>query len=106
MTNLEALIAELEPYTASPLAYSKRLADHGVVESDTYIADNKRNIGLAALDLLVAMLPLSSDSTGRSSQGYSLEGLEKRIKRLCEELGLDPAEFIPEPQVLVYPNLF
>lgn len=106
MTNLDALIAELEPYTASPLAYSKRLADHGIIETEIYSVANKSKIALAALDLLVAMLPLTSDSTGSASQGYSREGLEERIKRLCRDNALDETEFIKEPQVFVYHNLF
>lgn len=36
MTNLEALIGEVEPYTASPFTYSKKLADNGIMEAGTY----------------------------------------------------------------------
>lgn len=40
------------------------------------------------------MIVLTSDSLGKSSQGYSVEGLEQRIKDLCIENGLDLSDFV------------
>ncbi|MBQ7143214.1 MAG: hypothetical protein IJR84_09205 [Bacteroidaceae bacterium] len=106
MTNLEALIAEVEPYTVSPFTYSKKLADGGINESADYTSENKREIAKCAISILIALLPLSSDSTGRASQSYNREGLEDRIKALCAENDLDAGEYIEEPTVIVYHNLF
>lgn len=103
MTNLEALIAEVEPYTVSPLAYSKKLADSEISESATYTPALKRKIAICAIQILVSLLPLSSDGTGRSSQSYNREGLEKRIAALCDENGIDGSEYLPT--VIVYHNL-
>lgn len=105
MTNFEALIGELEPYTASPLTCSKKLADNSISEDATYTTENKVAIAKCAIAILVAMLPLSSDSTGRASQSYNKEGLEDRIKALCAENGLDASEYIELPTVVVYHNL-
>lgn len=105
MTNLEALMADVEPYTVSPFAYSKRLIDSGIDESAQYVSDSKVEIAKCAISILVAMLPLSSDSTGRASQGYSKEGLEERIKALCAENGLDANEYVEMPTVVVYHNI-
>lgn len=105
MTNLEALIGEVEPYTASPFTYSKKLADKGIEENGAYSIANKKTIALCAISILVAMMPLSSDSTGKSSQSYNREGLEKRIRAICAENGLDPTDFIEEPAVVIYHNL-
>lgn len=105
MTNLEALMAEVEPYTVSPSTYSKKLVDCSISESATYTAEQKRPIARCAISILQMLLSLSSDSTGRSSQSYNREGLEERIKALCKENDLDEADFIEVPTVLVYHNL-
>ena len=105
MTNLEALIAEVEPYTVSPLTYSKKLADRSITEDAAYTPENKVEIAKCAISILVALLPLASDSTGRASQSYNKEGLEDRIKALCEENGLDVGDYIEVPTVVCYHNL-
>lgn len=105
MTNLEALIGEVEPYTASPFTYSKKLADNGITEAGTYSPENKKSIAKCAISILVAMLPLSSDNTGKASQSYNREGLEKRIRAICAENGLKPEEYLEEPTVIVYHDL-
>ena len=104
MTNLDALMAEVEPYTVSPIAYTKRLTDKGITPSAEYTPDNKKNIALCAIAILVSLLPLASDNTGRASQSYSREGLKDRIKAICDENGLDSKEFVPS--VTCYRNLF
>ena len=106
MTNLEALIAEVEPYTVSPLTYSKKLADHSIPETANYTSENKVEIAKCAISILVALLPLSSDGTGRASQSYNKDGLKERIKALCAENGLETSDFIEEPTVIVYHNLY
>lgn len=105
MTNLEALIAEVEPYTVSPLAYSKRLSDSEIDGQSTYTSANKKEIAKCAISILVALLPLSSDSAGHSSQSYNKDGLISRIKDLCSENGLDASKYIEVPTVVVYHNL-
>lgn len=104
MTNLQALIGEVEPYTVSPYAYSKRLIDRGIDEQAQYVSDSKMEIAKCAISILVSLLPLSSDGTGKSSQSYNREGLEERIGQLCAENGLDADEFLSVPIVEIYPD--
>ena len=105
MTNLEALIGEVEPYTVSQYAYSKRLLDAGLSESGAYSAGNKRDIARCAVSILVSLLPLTGGRTGKTSQQYSREGLEDRIQQLCEENGLDLPEGLAVPTVEIHPSI-
>lgn len=106
MTNLEALIGEVEPYTVSPFSLKKKLADNGVSDTETYSVGNKRSIAMCAVSILVSLLPLSGDSTGKSSQSYNREGLERRIHALCSENGLDLPDSLAVPTVEIYPDIF
>ena len=106
MTNLDALMAEVEPYTVSPVAYSKRLVDAGIDENAEYTIGNKKSIAICAVIILVSLLPLSSDNTGRASQSYDRKGLEERIKALCDENELDEEDYTEKPSVRIYRNLY
>lgn len=96
LTKYDALIGELEPYTPSRLALTKALADAKVKDLDAeYDPDtDKRGVAVAAIKVLKRMIVLTSDSLDKSSQGYSVEMLEERIKDLCNENGLDASEFV------------
>lgn len=96
LTKYDALIGELEPYTPSRLALTKALADAKVKDLDAeYDPDtDKRGVAVAAIKVLKRMIVLTSDSLSKSSQGYSVEMLEERIKDLCNENGLDASEFV------------
>ncbi len=95
LTKLDALIAELEPYTVSGSALRKALVDAGVeTETEAYDpAADKRTIAIAAIRCLRKLTVLSSDSLGKSSQGYNTDELRKRIKALCRENGLEVSDF-------------
>ena len=98
-TKYDALIGELEPYTASPAALTKSLKDAGVNNSDEeYTAADKKQIAKAAIIVLRKLIVLSSDSQGKSSQGYQVDKLEKRIKALADENGLED-DFVGVPTV-------
>lgn len=95
ITKYEALLGELEPYTPSSLTLKKALADAGVTGLDQeYKQSDKKPIALAAIKVLKKMIVLTSDSLGKSSQGYSVDKLEDRIKDLCNENGLDIDDFV------------
>ncbi|MBR3830981.1 MAG: hypothetical protein IKJ52_06990 [Muribaculaceae bacterium] len=106
MTNLEALVAEVEPYTVSELAYTKKLTDAGLDNSAIYVTENRLEIAKCAISILVSLLPLSSDSTGKSSQSYNRDGLEKHIKTLCKNNGLNIDDYLEVPSVTVFHNMF
>lgn len=108
LTKYDALIGELEPYTPSPLALKKALADANVGNSDAkYDAETDRKpIAIAAIKVLKKMVVLTSDSMGKSSQGYSVDELKKRIKAICSENGLDASEFVEVPSITDGSNMW
>lgn len=97
---LNALIGELEPYTPSGAALSKALLDAGFENADAeYTKADKRNIAKAAVSVLKKLIVLSSDSLGKSSQGYNVDKLEKRIKAICQENDLELDDSLGVPSV-------
>ena len=96
LTKYNALVGELEPYTPSRLALQKALADMKISDWDSEYNANtdQRTIAIAAIKVLKRMIVLTNDTLGKSSQGYSVEKLEKRIKDLCNENGLDVSDFV------------
>ena len=56
-------------------------------------------MAIAAIAVLKRLIVLSSDSLGKASQGYRVDELEKRIKALAEENGLDAEDFVELPTV-------
>lgn len=100
ITKLDALIGELDPYTPSPAALKKSLIDAGIDDMDEpYTKADKKAVAVAAIKVLKRLIVLSSDSLGKSSQGYQVDKLEKRIKDLAEENGLDAEDFVELPTV-------
>ncbi len=102
ITILEALMAELEPYTAAQVVCKKALIDAGLDDftNDTpYTPDCKKYVAKAAVNVLKKFLPLSSDSVGKSSQSFNIEGLKRRIKDLCAEAGLEADEILEIPTI-------
>lgn len=97
LTKFDALIGELEPYTPSRLTIMKALADANVTDLDAqYTQADKKAIAVAAIKVLKKLIVLSSDSLGKSSQGYNVDKLEKRIKALCTENDLDADDFVDD----------
>ncbi|GAY30761.1 hypothetical protein D1647_15630 [Alistipes sp. Z76] len=102
ITVLEALMAELEPYTAAQVVCKKALIDAGLSEvaNDTpYTSDCKKIVATAAIKVLKKFLVLSSESLGKSSQSYDTKELRKRIKELCADAGLDADEILEIPTI-------
>lgn len=108
LTKYDALIGELEPYTVSPITLKKALADAKVSDLDSeYNAESdKKPIAIAAIKVLKKLIVLTSDSMGKSSQGYSVDGLRKRIKALCSENGLEESDFVDVPSITDGSNLW
>lgn len=108
LTKYDALIGELEPYTVSPITLKKALADVKISDWDNeYNADtDQRTIAIAAIKVLKRMIVLTNDTLGKSSQGYSVEKLERRIKDLCNENGLDVSDFVEVSSITDGSNLW
>ena len=60
----------------------------------------------AAISVLKRLIVLSSDSLGKSSQGYNVDKLEKRIKLLAKENDLEVSDFVDVPTVEDGSNLW
>nr|UWI25157.1 MAG: hypothetical protein [Bacteriophage sp.] len=101
LTKYDALIGELEPYTVSPTTLKKALADASIGDFNTeYNADTDRKpIAIAAIKVLKKLVVLTSDSMGKSSQGYNVEELKNRIKAICSENGLEVSDFVEVPSI-------
>lgn len=107
ITKYDALIGELEPYTSSPASLTKSLLDAGVQDpEEEYTAEDKRTVAKAAISVLKRLIVLSSDSLGKSSQGYNVDKLEKRIKLLAKENDLKVSDFVEVPTVEDGSNLW
>lgn len=107
ITKYDALIGELEPYTSSPASLTKSLLDAGVQDpEEEYTAEDKRTVARAAISVLKRLIVLSSDSLGKSSQGYNVDKLEKRIKLLAKENDLEVSDFVEVPTVEDGSNLW
>ena len=107
ITKYDALIGELEPYTSSPASLTKSLLDAGVQDpEEEYTAEDKRTVAKAAISVLKRLIVLSSDSLGKSAQGYSVDKLEKRIKLLAKENDLEVSDFVEVPTVEDGSNLW
>ena len=101
LTKYDALIGELEPYTVSPITLKKALADASVGDLDAeYDAEaDRKPIAIAAIKVLKKLVVLTSDSMGKSSQGYNVDELKKQIKAICSENGLDVSDFVDVPSI-------
>ena len=106
MTNLDALKADVEPYSLSDEGYVKRLIDAGLDEQATYVAENKMTVALCAIAILVSFLSLTNETLGPTSQSYDRRGLEDRLRALCNENGLNSDDYINRPSVTIYPCMF
>lgn len=108
LTKFQALTAEIEPYVPSKLSMMKALSDVGVSDTETPYdpTTDKRIVAQAAVKVLSQMVMLSSDSLGKSSQGYNVDMLRKRIKAICSENGLDLENFDEVPTITDGSNLW
>lgn len=108
LTKYEALLGELDPYVPGRTTLQKALLDAKVSDLDSeYDPENdKVGIAIAAIKVLKKMIVLTNDSLGKSSQGYSVEKLEDRIKDLCRENGLDVSEFVKVSSITDGSNLW
>ena len=97
MTNLEALIGEIEPYSLSDESIEKAFIDacarfqpstSGI--NDTYSAENQRTVAYASMLCLNRLRVLASENIGGISQSFSVAKLEKRISAIAASAGLSP----------------
>ena len=97
MTNLQALTATVEPYTASALSLELALSDVGLTTAATY--SDKTLIAKAAISVLKKFLSLSNESEGGFSQGYNPAELHNRIAAIVAENGLSGSQYGTQPKI-------
>lgn len=97
MNNLEALMAECEPFTISSRVANKALVDTGLSAIEDY--SNKVEIAKAAVVALSRFLTLKSEGEGAFSQSFDSDGLKARIKNLCAIGGLNASEYLNQVTV-------
>ena len=93
LTNKQALSGELEPYSVSQPTMIKALLDAGFSSEDVdgdYKPEDKSKIAIAAIFVLKKLIVLTSDSLGKSSQGYSLRMIWMLMSTwMCPQLRMD-----------------
>ena len=94
MTNREAILGEIEPYSLSDESVEKafidavgRLNSFGDVDSE-YDYNMKQVVALASMLCLNRLRVLSSENIGGISQTFNVSKLEKRIAVIANEAGL------------------
>lgn len=97
MTNLQALQAEIEPYSASSTLLEKVLTDHSLTGSDTYT--DKTAIAKATITVLKRFIVIASEGEGQMSTAYNVEGLKKRIEEIAADNSLSGAQYSIQPKI-------
>lgn len=97
MTNLEALMADCNPYTVLTGVAEKALSDSGLNPEDDY--SDKKNVAKAAVEVLTQFLSLTSEREGAFGQGYDKAGLIMRIKSLCETADIDASRYVTQTKI-------
>lgn len=96
MTNREAIVGEIEPYSLSDESIEKSFIDaagrfnsFGDIDSE-YEHKMKQVIALASMLCLNRLRVLTSENIGGISQSFNATKLEKRIAAIANEAGLSP----------------
>lgn len=94
MTNREAILGEIEPYSLSDESVEKafidaagRFSSFGDIDSE-YDYSMKQVIALASMLCLNRLRVLSSENIGGISQTFNVSKLEKRITAIANEAGI------------------
>ena len=98
MTILEALYAEVDPYTPNRNTAIRALDKVGLTYTADATSDDDTLIATATVDILQKMLVLGSESEGGFSQSYT-DGVKARIRQICDQYGLDVTDYITFPSV-------
>lgn len=94
MTNLEAIAAQIEPYSLSDEACEKAFIDAcahfdaTAYVDDDYSASAAQVVALASMCCLNSLRILSSENIGGLSQSYDTSRLETMIKGIAKRAGL------------------
>lgn len=99
MTNLEALLAEVDPFSPAQNTAIRALSKVGLTYTDEVTDDDEADIAAAAADVLSKMLVITSESEGGLSMGYNTAAVKLRIRQICDQYGLDASIYLITPVV-------
>lgn len=109
MTVLEAIAAEIEPYSLSTDSYEKAFVDANsrlnevdedfAPEEERYSAALKKTVAYASILCLNRLRNLSSENLGGISQGYDSSRIEKRMKAIAAENNLPIEDLLTDEQI-------
>lgn len=90
MTNYEALIGSVSPFSPDRFQVEKAMADYTppIDMLGVYSSVNKQAIAEIAVGILIDMLVISKESGGEFSMDYSREGVITKIKKIANENGI------------------
>lgn len=88
MTNLEAVKSVLYPYDVDENLIAKTMIDNNLLEDEIYGKEQKFDVAKIAIEILLQLVVLSSESNNGYSLSYSIEGLQQRIVSLAKENNL------------------
>lgn len=107
LTIYNALVGEIEPYSASALTIRKALIDVGITDADNlYSSGDAKKIAIASILVLKKLVVLSSESMGKASDSYNVDMLKERISGICKENGLDESEYVESSSITDGSNLW
>jgi hypothetical protein len=97
MTNLEAILEDLQPYPVRRKLVERKCEKYKIGAGDE--VSDETIIRRIVVEILVQMLSLNNVSEGGVSISFNKEKVENYIKSLCREIGLDSSEFVKENTV-------
>ncbi len=97
MTNLAAIIEDLQPYPVRKSLIERQCEKHGLSATDDVSDESK--IALCVIEILSQMVILNNVSEGGVSLSFNKESVNAIIKRKCSEIGIESVSYIIEPTV-------
>lgn len=102
MTNREAIIGEIEPYSLSDESIEKSFIDaaskfsvFGDIDCE-YTSEMMQVVAYTSMLCLNRLRVLASENIGGISQSFNVNKLEKRIKAIANEAGLSSEMVLAE----------
>lgn len=89
MTNHDAIVSAIGVTGFSEIAVQKALIDGELIPTSSYDILNRKEIDLAAIEVLKGMLSIDTITEGGYTIKYSLTGVQKRLDYLTALYGIN-----------------
>jgi hypothetical protein len=97
MTYLQAIKSELHAFPIPSAAIEVKCLKHSIIPTDEYVPVNE--VLLVEIELLSEIAPQSGISEGGVNKSYDPKAVERLIKRLCNEAGIDAGDYLQTDSV-------